>query len=222
MPFAAPPAIVRPLAPAAKITGAAINERQACAVITVTPATVRAGLLKAQANLQAGVPTRVVFEPGVYRADASDLKWDAGKAHDTLLILEGTPGKTVLSGADVFPLSTWKRQGDLLVHDWPYRFGNFAPFWGPPNLIAYRREMAFVGNGAMRPEVLETYKIGGLGNWSSGGVTYEYTGLRDPAKTLTPGSFGVTERPETDRGAVDGGRHPGLRAAHAAAHGSQA
>lgn len=183
----------------APITGASLDERQARATIAVTPATLRRGMQRALDNLRGGVATRVVFRPGVYRQDLSALVWDTGKARDTLLILEGTPGKSVWSGADVFPLSSWRRRGALLVHDWPASFGNYAPFWGPPRLIAHRREMAFVGGDALRPEVLETYKIGGLGLWDSQGVTYDYRGLRDPRTTLTPGTFGVTERPENGR-----------------------
>lgn len=193
--------MVRPQTPSAPatpaVTGATIDERQVRAVITVTPATLRAGFQKAHDNLMAGIATRLVLRPGVYRADVSDLTWDTGRARDTLLVIAGTPGKTVWTGTDVFPLSTWKRQGDMLVHDWPYKFGNYSPPWGPKKVIAHRSELAFVGGVALRPEVLETYKVnGGTDPFAGGELTYDYTGLRDPAKTLTPGTFGVTERPE--------------------------
>ena len=199
--LASPPALVRPLMPSAPtvaVTGAAINERSARVVIPVTPATLRAGLQKAQNNLAAGIATKVVMGPGIYRTDAADLIWDQGKVRDTLLILEGVPGKTVWTGADVFPLSTWQKTADgLLVHDWPYKFGNYAPSWGPKKIIAHRSEMAFVAAGSLRQEVLETYKVnGGTDLFAGGELTYDYTGLRDPAQALTPGTFGVTERTE--------------------------
>ncbi len=200
---AATPPVKPPTPHLAPITGAQIDETRAKTVITVTPATLRAGFQKARANLTAGIATKVVLRPGTYRESLSDLTWDTGKARDTLLVIQGTPGKTVWSGADVFPLSTWKKTPDgLLVHAWPNRFGNLGNFWAPQGNIAYRREMAFVDGITLRPQVLETYQISGLSHAQSTGITYTYLGLRDPAKTLKPGDFGVVERPENGAGRV--------------------
>lgn len=187
---------------AVSVTGATINEKIVRTTIIVdtagspgTSRTLQEGFTKAHESLTAGTPTRIIIRPGVYRESVTQRDWNAGRARETLLVVEGTPGKTILTGADVFPLKEWRRDGDLLIHDWPHAFGNFAPFWGPKGLIAHRSELAFVNGIALRPQPLEEYKISGMGEWA-GKVVYEYRGTRDPAKTFKPGEFGVAERPE--------------------------
>jgi hypothetical protein len=188
---------------ASAVNGAEVAEGAIRTTITVEPATLRVGFLKAQRYLADGISTKIVMRPGTYRESLADLTWTSGKTRDTVLVIEGTPGRTLWDGADPFPISTWNASPDgLLVHAWPYHFGNLGNFWAPKGDIAFRREMAYVDGTALRPEVLETYKIDGLSYTSSLGPTYEYRGFRNPESALKPGDFGVVERKENGGGRI--------------------
>ncbi|MDP9300909.1 MAG: right-handed parallel beta-helix repeat-containing protein [Actinomycetota bacterium] len=103
----------------------------------------------AQANQRAGIGTRVVIDPGVYR-ESIELTGD-GAETAAPIIFEASGEGVVVSGSDVW--GGWQKQaGDLFAHAWPYRWG-LAPI--PPewqeiadalteNVMARRREMIFV------------------------------------------------------------------------------
>lgn len=127
--------------------------------------------------IMAGIPTKIKIGPGLYRekpAYAFQLPKEATDTQrQTLFIIAGTPGETVISGAiehedgiDFRP-GTWKRvEGEefLYVHDWPYVI---EPNEGPwinnygfallPRLLQ-RSEMIWVDGQRQRQVLAERYR----------------------------------------------------------------
>jgi hypothetical protein len=160
----------------------------------------REALSKAIDAIDRNVPTRVLLKAGVYREALVDL--DFAKLPgvvNNLLVIEGAdPEKVVLTGADAWPLHTWKDEGGgLYSRPWPYRFGMKSPPWGPKRLIGHRSEMVFVGDRPLRQRLLESYKTTGLDYAQLDRVEYQYTGKHEPS-VLKPGEFGIYERLEND------------------------
>jgi Right handed beta helix region len=103
----------------------------------------------AQANQRAGIGTKVVIDPGVYR-ESVELS-GGGVEAAAPIIFEASGEGVVVSGSDVW--GGWQKQaGGVFAHAWPYQWG-LAPI--PPewqaiahalteNVMARRREMIFV------------------------------------------------------------------------------
>ena len=182
-----------------KITGAHVDESKIQVVLRATPATLRAVLQIAYTQLKAGRATKIVFAPGVYRLTAPRFDWLAGHARDAVWVMQAEkPGTAIWSGADVFPLSGWKSEGDgLFSHAWNFKFGMIADPWGPPKTIGHRAEMLFVNGLPLRQIELETYTAKGMGvTWDRAPISYDYMGALDPKTALKVGEFGVFERAE--------------------------
>ncbi|MBC8065349.1 MAG: right-handed parallel beta-helix repeat-containing protein [Chlorobia bacterium] len=191
-----------PLVPVA--TGAKVNEAAVRATIYVPSAThktIQKGIQAAQRSLTKGIATRIVISPGVYRESAASIDWQQGKSANTALVIEGR-GQVVWTGADVFPLSKWKREGSMYKHPWPHQWGNFAYSWSAKGLVAHRSEMLFINGRPLTQRILERYKIGGIVQDpdNAGKVSYQFTGARSPSEVLKPGEFGVIERPGPSKG----------------------
>ena len=170
-------------------------------------------LTAATVSLRAGTGVRIRLAPGLYREGNFEIRaQDAPDFRAAPLIVEGAgPERTVFSGAD--PIETWTDEGDgLWSAPWPHRMGLFAGLMGEYNvkqILGQRREMLFVDGVWQHPVVLEDYdyQVPQLdqakqrpGNGDA--ITHDprgrwtFLGLRRPAEVLTPGSFGVIERPE--------------------------
>jgi hypothetical protein len=188
------------------ITGAQIDESTVKKVIRVDASgkktdttSLAEGFQKAYDSLSQGVPTKLVLAAGIYREAAPRLDWSAEPARSTLFVVEGE-GDVQWTGADVFPLSKWKNEGDgLYSHPWPHQFGNYAWRWDSNrSLVSQRMEMAFLNDRPLKPRILETYTTTGIGLRTPRDekITHTYSGFRDPKTILRPGEFGVSERAE--------------------------
>lgn len=152
------------------------------------------GFRAVQRILAEGIPARLTIKPGVYREKLPDLDWKASPLlRDTPLEISGE-GEVIWSGADIFPAENWVDEGDALYsHEWPHRFGNYSPTWGPPHQLGHRREMVFVDGQPLRQVLLQKAEISGMGHWVKGTVRYGENQDLDPRTTLQPGTFGVIE-----------------------------
>ncbi len=188
------------------ITGAQIDENTVQKIIRVDASGKKAdttsladGFQKAYDSLMRGVPTKLVLAPGIYRESAPALDWTAEPARSTMFVVEGE-GEVQWTGADVFPLSKWKNEGDgLYSHPWPHQFGNYAWRWDSNRaLVSQRSEMAFLNDRPLKPRILETYATTGVGLRTPKGekITHTYSNFRDAKTILRPGEFGVIERAE--------------------------
>lgn len=180
------------------VTGASLDEsliERTLHVPSAHFADLGQAFLEAHRLLVDGTSVRILIEPGTYRESVLGLDWSHGKAAETPLVIEGR-GEVVWSGSDLFPPKRWKREGELLSHRWPHRWGNFAWSWGPKSLIGHRSELMFVNGKPLYPRILETYEVTGIKQDPAviNQVAYRYTGLLDPASTLASGQFGVIER----------------------------
>jgi len=207
----APPASVvapakKKLVPAelpAVATGAVIDESTIAVTVRVDPADPKAqrnllaGLQTALISLAKGQATRVVVAPGVYRDDASMLRFDAPVVRDTLLVIEAAAGGDVIwTGSDTVVDSTWQDDGaGLWSTPWSANFGNFTYPWGEPLGVGPRREMVFDGDQALLPVALETYAIEGHNQFPKPGekVTWTSKVSLNPMATLQAGQFGVSD-----------------------------
>ncbi len=202
-----------------QITGAQIDESAVKAIIRVDPAGLRPGSVKslaegftlAYANLDKGIPTKLSIAPGTYRevAPEAPFKWSEQEiARKTLFIIEGEePEKVIWSGADVFPLSAWKNEGDgYYSHDWPYQwgFGTQHASSGTKAAIAYRAEQVFISDRPLKPRLLEMVQMANL--WGVKGTpkdapppSWTYTHTVAPKTVLNEWEFGVLEREENGR-----------------------
>jgi hypothetical protein len=183
--------------------GANVDETSIQRVVEVPSAsnrTLHDAFKRARDLLAKGQNVKIRIAPGTYRESVLDIDWKDPMVRESVLVVEGV-GKVIWSGTDTFPLSSWKREGNLLKHPWPYSFGNFGYSWGTKKVIGHRVEMAFLNNYGLMPRILEDYKIGGVVQdpAKTGQVTYEYQGFRRPEQVLEPGQFGVTERTENGR-----------------------
>jgi hypothetical protein len=214
---AAPPATPAPLVwTDPDITGAQLDESTIRAEVVVDPAatpggeaatTLAEGFARALRHLEEGTPTRLRIKAGLYREAVPNLGFDKGDARDTLFVIEGeAPGRVVITGADVFPVSAWKDHGGgLYSTPWAHRFAHASPDWGPPRQIGHRAEMVFLGQSALRQALLDLYEVKGIGQSLSAlekkmKPSWTYQRSLDPRETLRPGEFGVSEH------ADDGGR----------------
>jgi hypothetical protein len=113
--------------------------------------TFKAALARANGNLLAGTPTKIVLNPGTYRE--GDL--DTGTDPDFLVIEGREKGTVILSGSDEVPLSAWTDEGGGVYSipwdkDWYFHDGNWGAN-GPRKLLGHRKEMVFVnGNCSNR------------------------------------------------------------------------
>jgi hypothetical protein len=188
------------------IVGAVIDESVVRTILRVDAAAARSEISvptlgeafqKAHALLAAGQAVKIQIAPGIYREAVADLDWMAATVRDTALVVEGQ-GEVTWTGADVFPVEGWTDEGNgLYSHPWTHRFGNSTQPWGPDkSVLAHRSELLFMGDRPLRQRLLETYDAKGFANFGGSKVAWTYTGLRDAAKTLKPGEFGVIERTE--------------------------
>jgi len=131
----------------------------------------------ADQHVRAGIGTRVIVRPGIYRERVTVAP--AENAAAAPLVIEGEqPGTVVISGADIW--KGWQRipGTNTCRHDWPYRWG-YVPYpakWrGQVVLkpIVRRREMILL-NGAFLDQVLSP-------------------------RQLHPGSFYISEETQTIR-----------------------
>lgn len=179
--------------------------------------TLGAALKKADDLLKQKRPTRISLAPGIYRE--GDLIIRGGQLNerqpgdDTLLVIEGAgaPGtdeQVVLSASTVYPPAQWQAvrsdDGRLLYyqHEWTHDFGNIEGPWGqynPHKVMGHRAEMLFLNGQPLRQVLLETYDYQPGEGWRGKGK-HEYTGFKDPAQALTPGTFGVAERNDHPQG----------------------
>jgi len=96
--------------------------------------------------------TRLVIAPGLYREGS--LKLTQGGSRYRPVIIEGTPGKTVISGAESLT-GGWAAQADgSWRRTWPYRFGVGTAKPNEPELVN-RRELVTM-NGRVLRQVLAT------------------------------------------------------------------
>jgi len=131
----------------------------------------------AKASLMAGVPTKVFIAEGLYREKpryAFQLpKTATDEQKSTLFVLEGVPGKTVISGgAEEIEGISFRPEGwtpvegepGLYVNDWPYQI---EPFEGPwINTYGFamlrrtlqRAEMIWVDGKHLRQVLAERYE----------------------------------------------------------------
>lgn len=195
---AAAPAFSRP----ELITGAKIDEAAVQTTLHVQPGrgphrTLKSAFDAAHRLLVQGTPVRIKIAPGAYREAVLGLDWRQGKAAETTLIVEGAKG-VVWTGSDVFPLAGWTKDGGILSHPWPHKFGNFAWSWGPKRLIGHRTELAFMDGRPLMPRILERWEITGIKQDPAvvNQVDYRFAEKLDPAKVLQEGEFGVYELDE--------------------------
>jgi hypothetical protein len=101
----------------------------------------------AMANSSAGVATKILVGPGIYR---ESLSLAGGNGTATIVLQASQPRGTVISGSDIW--TGWSSSGGgVYVHQWPYQWG-LAPYpagWaGSVTLadIVRRREMIFVNS----------------------------------------------------------------------------
>ncbi|HLL88894.1 MAG TPA: hypothetical protein VK324_06300 [Tepidisphaeraceae bacterium] len=158
----------------AAVTGADVDEKAVKETLEVgadaSYKTISAAIDKAKGNLKDGVPTRVSIRPGTYREGefTIDANQIGGKAAETLLIIEAKkPGSVIISGADAYPLASWKpvknAAGKIVCyeHEWTYDFGFNPGGWAqfnPKLPYEHRREMMFVDGQPLRQVMLERYK----------------------------------------------------------------
>lgn len=182
-----------------KIRGAEVDESVVIAELRIGRKrpyrTLTEGLKAAHTNLMQGIPTRVILDSGIYREAVTSLRWDEGKARDTLLVIEGK-GTVVWSGADEVPIEQFTREGDLWKLAWRSPLPMFHYFWGFQKAIGHRCEMVFVDGQPLFQRMLETYAIHGRGNFDGQSLRYDFLEFRNPKTLLKAGEFGVTTRPE--------------------------
>ncbi len=199
--------------PVRRATGALIDETVVATTLHVNPAkahamadgtranpypTLTAGLMAAEKRLTAGIATKVIVHPGVYREGPISLQCGKGKAQDTLLIIEGTDAAScILSGSDIYPASEWTELGNgLYAAHWPHDWGHFTYNWGPPKPLGHRREMVFVDGELFTHVELEHYKYNRDPDlFKNPKRRYDYMNASPPT-ALKPGEFGVAERDE--------------------------
>ncbi|PQV51490.1 putative secreted protein (Por secretion system target) [Jejuia pallidilutea] len=152
-------------------------------------------------DLDAGIKTKILIHPGIYRESLGtvDFSLNNNRRH-TPLVIEGTnEAQVVWSGADEYAPNTWTNLGNgVYRHNWSYDFGNYTPTFGPKAEVAVRRELVVVNGNMMRQIPLERYNITGGGNFFGNiePISYEYYGFDDPATSLSDFSFGVAEKDE--------------------------
>ncbi|MCD8481440.1 MAG: hypothetical protein LR015_01410 [Verrucomicrobia bacterium] len=82
---------------------------------------IQAAVLRAQQDSAAGIGSRIVLHPGVYR-EIIDITNRVGNMPLTLEALE--PGTVTISGSDIF--NQWQPVAgmpDVFSHQWTYKFG---------------------------------------------------------------------------------------------------
>jgi hypothetical protein len=104
----------------------------------------------------AGQPVRILLYPGTYRERLVEGGDDTVTEtrpfwripeNDTRLIFQAKePGKTIISGSDVWTGWT-NRGGGTWTKAWPYTWGSPRPNWSGPPISEYagRRELVYVG-----------------------------------------------------------------------------
>lgn len=122
-------------------------------------------------NKGKNVGTKIIIYPGIYREsillNPNNLKNDA-----PIIFAAKEPGKTIISGADIW--NNWQKLGNsnIYTHHWPYNWGFSGNPWTEwkVNLqpIVQRREMVFVGKKLLKQ-------------------------ILSPAD-ITPGTFSVSEQ----------------------------
>ena len=155
-------------------------------------------------KLEAGVPTRILLAPGIYRQSFGSLDFSRGAASTTLLVIEGAgDGRTIVSGADAFPGEAWREEGGgIWSIAWPHDLGNTNVPWNKmTNVLGQRSEMAWIDGRPLVPRILEEYELSGF--WTveteeskRSETRARYVGYHAPGDALVPGSFGVAEREE--------------------------
>lgn len=161
--------------------------------------TLQAGMDRAMQHLEQGVPTRIQLQPGIYREGPIEPDLSRGQARTTLLVIEGTDARTtIISGSDVWPAAQWENLGQgIFAHPWEHTWGHFTYRWGPPEPLGHRREMVIVDGQPLRQVVIERYDYQGHSYDDARAgldVRWDYVESYDPAKVLSPGTFGVAER----------------------------
>jgi hypothetical protein len=106
-------------------------------------ATIRAGIDRAHSNRAAGLGTRVLLHPGIYREEVNTVYADVGNA---LIVIESVnPYEAIMSGSDIW--TNWECSSGICSKHWPYKWGVAENPW-PNNVeigeLARRREMVFV------------------------------------------------------------------------------
>src|SRR5262249_49614550 len=132
--------------------------------------TIGAGAAMAVANNQAGIGTKVIIRPGIYR-EAVSLSFSGKDTSMPITFQASTPAKTVMSGADVWDGWTPTNGSPVYTHAWPYGWGlcpldtgtssdgtfhtddGIAP---PEEDVVRRREMIFVGGKLMTQVMTST------------------------------------------------------------------
>jgi hypothetical protein len=116
--------------------------------------TIGAAAVKAVANNQAGIGTKVIINPGTYRETVALT----GNVKDTLLPITfqaATAGTAILSGADVWGgWTVYSGNSNIYTHAWPNKWGLCPLDTGsgappPEEDIVRRRETVFVNSLAM-------------------------------------------------------------------------
>ncbi len=184
--------------------GARVDESTVRHVLEVGPEkeydSLHAAYGVAHGFLSEGEPVKIRVDAGLYRESLGTIQVD-DQIRDTLLVIEGGGAEnTVWSGSNLWEAAQWTHIGEgLYVADWPHAWGNFSMPWETPHVLGHRSEMVFVDGELMTQVLLETYEYDRSGQMIDHGQrqqTWTYTGLREAAEALPPGTFGVTERPE--------------------------
>lgn len=109
------------------------------------------------ANKQAGLGTKILIHPGVYRESMNFTM--TGFVSSAPLVLEATDKcQAIISGSDIWNTGWSAYDSNIYVHNWPYDWGPEVP---PPTWPAYlnigelarRRELVFV-DGELLTQVL--------------------------------------------------------------------
>ena len=97
-----------------------------------------------------GTNVTLIIPPGIYRESIVVKDW--GEGAGTLTLQAERKGETIITGTDVW--TEWVKDGDVYVHDWPYRWGlvTWPKGWRAKDNkpIIRRREMVFVDGVLMR------------------------------------------------------------------------
>lgn len=154
------------------------------------------------AHVEAGRPAKLVIAPGVYREGLGRIDTLAGRARETLLIIEGAgPEATIFTGADPWPAARWTDHGGgLFSAPWPHDYGHVAPPWGPTGYLAHRSEMVFINGKMLIQALIEPFTVertAPLRVGTPAELVYEKQPVRNPREALEPGAFGVAERDDS-------------------------
>lgn len=162
-------------------------------------------LLESEKYLNSGIDTEIILYPGKYSQGIPGLIF-SGPGLDASLKIGGLPGKgdeTLITGFSELERYGWRDLGNnLFCRNYENNLGTYGDPWFPvKDRIGRKCEQLFVDDTPYIPVSVEIWETSGFWNVETpeaerAEIREKYIGYNDPAASLDPGEFTITEGPD--------------------------